>query len=150
MTIILINNLQDTIIYNFSQYKYAVENSGYTSFEHNLKKIGVVKQLKPSYKNKKEKIMYKINLTLNKLSLNNQLIIIQELLLNRADMNIMIYEEIEKNIFMRILNDTAFIHVYINFLITVGYVFNKLFEKDKKKQEKKIKKKQSTHYYLKE
>jgi hypothetical protein len=74
--------------------------------------------------NKKENIINKVNLILNKLSDTNSDGLILEFIENINQVDNDTFNEIQKGFFYKILSEIKFIKIYINFLKSIMYIYN--------------------------
>ena len=75
---------------------------------------------------KKDHIVNRVNLILNKLSESNIDNLVIEFLENINQIEIEEYEEIQKTIYLKIISEINFFKIYLQFLKTIGYLYNKV------------------------
>ena len=78
-------------------------------------------------KNKfKDNFFNKLNSILNKLSHNNINNLVIEFIDNIGYINITDFEEVQKILYLKIINDINFISIYLNFINIIIYIYNKV------------------------
>ena len=87
--------------------------------------INILKNQK--IQNKKDNIINKINLILNKLSATNIDNLIVEFLDNVNQVFINDFEEIQKTFYLKMLSEINFIKIYLEFLKNIGFIYNKAY-----------------------
>jgi hypothetical protein len=75
---------------------------------------------------KKDHIVNRVNLILNKLSESNIDNLVIEFLENINQIELEEYEEIQKTIYLKIISEINFFKIYLQFLKTIGYLYNKV------------------------
>ncbi len=99
-------------------------------YKKNVKKqnFNILKNQK--VQNKKESIVNRVNLILNKLSESNIDSLIIEFLENINQVDLENYEEIQKTFYLKIMSEINFIKIYLQFLRIIGYLYNHVQQYD--------------------
>lgn len=79
---------------------------------------------------KKENIVNRVNLILNKLSESNVDNLVIEFLENINQVDIDTFEEIQKTIYLKMLSEINFVKIYLQFLKTIGFVYKQVQKYD--------------------
>lgn len=79
---------------------------------------------------KKENIVNRVNLILNKLSESNIDNLVIEFLENINQVDIETFEEIQKTIYLKMLGEINFVKIYLQFLKTIGFIYNQVQKYD--------------------
>lgn len=88
--------------------------------------INILKNQK--IQNKKDNIINKVNLILNKLSESNLDNLIIEFIENINQVNINDFEEIQKTFYFKILSEINFVKIYLQFLKNIAFIYNKALD----------------------
>lgn len=96
----------------------------------NIKKTNVNILKNQNIQTKKDKIVNRVNLILNKLSESNIDNLIIEFIENINQVDQENFEEIQKTIYLKILSEIKFANIYIQFLRILGYVYNQVQKYD--------------------
>lgn len=93
---------------------------------NNCNKISI-KNINNKNKNQfKDNFLNKLNSILNKLSHNNINNLVIEFIDNIGGINITDFEEVQKILYLKIINDINFISIYLNFIKIIIYIYNKV------------------------
>lgn len=76
--------------------------------------------------NKKDNIVNRVNLILNKLSETNIDVLMIEFLENINQVDVENFEEIQKTFYLKIISEINFIKIYLQFLRVLGYIYWKV------------------------
>jgi hypothetical protein len=76
--------------------------------------------------NKKDNIVNRVNLILNKLSETNLDVLIVEFLENINQVDVENFEEIQKTFYLKIITEINFIKIYLQFLKIIGFIYWKV------------------------
>jgi len=97
---------------------------------NNCNKISIKNINNKNNKNNKNKfkdnLFNKLNSILNKLSHNNINNLVIEFIDNIGGINITDFEEVQKILYLKIINDINFISIYLNFIKIIIYIYNKV------------------------
>ena len=95
-----------------------------------IKKTNVSILKNQKIQTKKDKIVNRVNLILNKLSESNIETLIIEFIENINQVDQENFEEIQKTIYLKILSESNFTNIYVQFLKILGYVYNQVQQYD--------------------
>ena len=90
----------------------------------NKTNVNILKNQK--IQNKKDSMVNRVNLILNKLSESNIESLITEFLDNINQVDLENFEEIQKAFYLKIISEINFIKIYLQFLIVIGFLYNKV------------------------
>jgi len=76
--------------------------------------------------NKKDNIVNRVNLILNKLSETNLDVLTIEFLENINQVDVCTYEEIQKTFYIKIISEINFVKIYLQFLKVLGFIYWKV------------------------
>ena len=123
----MINDID--IIYEFTQYKFLAENAklddSIINHIKNLTKLDFNTAI--ISKNKKEKLNYKLNLILNKLSFNNRNEILLEFMKTFYNIELVDFDELLRYLYLRSIKDITFMKEYVFLIKNIFYIYNKLY-----------------------
>ena len=81
----------------------------------------------PKLQNMKDNIVNKLNMILNKLSENNMLNLLLDFISTIGNITSEEYEVIQKTHYIKMLNESSFIKVYLEFLFKINCIYHKVF-----------------------
>lgn len=90
----------------------------------NKTNVNILKNQK--IQNKKDSMVNRVNLILNKLSESNIESLITEFLDNINQVDLENFEEIQKAFYLKIISEINFIKIYLQFLKVIGFLYNKV------------------------
>ena len=116
--------LPDNILKLFSEIHKSNNNNNSNYFNNNIisKQPSILKTL--NVQQKKDTIINKVNLILNKLSENTINGLITEFINNIGKINIEQYEDVQKTFYLKIINENKFIDIYLHFLKIIDYLYS--------------------------
>lgn len=79
---------------------------------------------------KKDSIVNRVNLILNKLSESNITLLVTEFIENINQVTSEEFNEIQKTIYLKIVSEINFVKIYLQFLQIIGYLYNKVMNYD--------------------
>jgi hypothetical protein len=79
---------------------------------------------------KKDTIVNRVNLILNKLSESNITLLVVEFIENINQVTSEEFNEIQKTIYLKIVSEINFVKIYLQFLQIIGYLYNKVMNYD--------------------
>jgi hypothetical protein len=79
---------------------------------------------------KKDTIVNRVNLILNKLSESNLILLVIEFIENINQVTEEEYNEIQKTVYLKVLSEINFVKIYLQFIQTIGYLYNKVMNYD--------------------
>jgi len=96
----------------------------YKNLKKTKKNINILKNQK--LQNKKDNIVNRVNLILNKLSESNIDNLVIEFLENINQVSQEHFEDIQKAIYFKTMSEINFVKIYLKFLKVIGYLYNKV------------------------
>jgi len=91
-----------------------------------LKKSNISILKNHKMQNKKDNIVNRVNLILNKLSETNLDVLTIEFLENINQVDVCTYEEIQKTFYIKIISEINFVKIYLQFLKVLGFIYWKV------------------------
>ena len=119
------NILPDDILKLFSEICTSTSyHNNVSNYTNNIiiKQPNVLKSI--NIQQKKDTIINKVNLILNKLSENTINGLITEFINNIGKINIEQYEDVQKTFYLKIINENKFIDIYLQFLKIIDYLYS--------------------------
>jgi hypothetical protein len=96
----------------------------YKNLKKTKKNINILKNQK--LQNKKDSIVNRVNLILNKLSESNIDNLIIEFIENINQVSLENFEDIQKAFYFKMMSEINFVKIYLKFLKIIGYLYNKV------------------------
>lgn len=96
----------------------------YKNLKKTKKNINILKNQK--LQNKKDNIVNRVNLILNKLSESNIDNLIIEFIENINQVSLENFEDIQKAFYFKIMSEINFVKIYLKFFKIIGYLYNKV------------------------
>ena len=118
-----VQNLDSQVLELFTQL-FGGFDKNKKNKKSNKTNVNILKNQK--IQNKKDSMVNRVNLILNKLSESNIESLITEFLDNINQVDLENFEEIQKAFYLKIISEINFIKIYLQFLKVIGFLYNKV------------------------